>query len=311
MRVLRALIASAILLIGCGAAATPSLSPNPTPGPVASAHYPLTLTDDRHAGLTLTQAPVRIVSLAPSATEIVFALGGADRLVAVDDFSDYPAAAAAIPHIGGFRTPPETVISYHPDLILAITSGSLSDQLTALHQPIFVLDPDDIEGVYHDILALGTLLDRETAAQRVVAGMRERIEAVAARAKAASTRPRVMHEVDSTNPQQIFVAGPHNFIDSMIATAGGMNIAADAPLKWPRFSPEQIIARDPQIIVLADTKYGASPGVVRARPGWGVIAAVRDGALYPIDQDIVSRPGPRLVEGFEAYLKLLHPELTR
>lgn len=320
MRLPRLLAAFALLIASCAA---PLSAPSPTAVPTAAvaptatvatataAHYPVTVTDDRGKALTLSHAPTRIVSLAPSATEIVFALGMGDRLVAVDDFSDFPAGAKALPHIGGIRTSPDTVVSYSPDLILAITSGDLPAQLDGLGEPLFVFDANDIDGVYRDIEAVGTLLDRETAAMSVVAEMRARIDAVAEKARGASTRPRVLHEVDSTDPSQIFAAGPHNFIDSMITIAGGVNIAAGAPVKWPKLSPEQIVAADPQVIVLGDAAYGATPAIVAARPGWAGITAVRRGAIYPIDQDIVSRPGPRLVQGFEAYIRLIHPELFR
>jgi iron complex transport system substrate-binding protein len=146
-------------------------------------------------------------------------------------------------------------------------------------------------------------------AHQIVADMRSRIDAVGAKAKLATNRPRVLHEVDSTDPNRIFVAGPRNFIDSIITICGGVNVAADAPTKFPTFSPEQIVARGPEIIVLADYRFGTTPEMVMARPGWSAIPAVRQRAIYPIDDDLVSRPGPRLVLGFEAYAKILHPEL--
>lgn len=312
MRVARVFAAFAPLLLILASCAAPqvgvSASASATPAP---SQYPLAIADDQGHNLTFPVAPSRVVSLAASATEIVFALGAGDRLVAVDDFSDFPSAAASVPHIGGFRTSPETVVSYRPDLILAVTSGTLASQLLGLHQPVFVLDPSDLEGVYQNINSLGKILGRETSAQQVVSDMRTRISAVADRAKTASTRPRVLHEVDSTNPAQIFVAGPHNFVDSMITLAGGVNVAADASVKFPKLSPEEIVRRDPEVIVLADARFGATPDVVAARPGWAVISAVRLRALYPIDDNIVSRPGPRLVDGFEAYVRLIHPELFR
>ena len=310
MRVLRLLASFAFVLAACAApvAAPSPAAPSATTAP---AHYPVTVTDDRGKTLTLGAAPHRIVSMAGSATEIVFALGAADQLVAVDNFSDYPAAAAALPHIGGFRTSAETVVSYAPDLILAITGGDLSTQLDTLKQPLFVFDPADVEGVYRNIQAVGAMLDRADAAQRLVAEMRSRIDAVAAKALTATSRPRVLHEVDSTNPAQLYVAGPRNFIDSMITISGGVNVAADAAVKFPKLTPEQVVARDPEVIILADARFGATPEQVRARPGWSVISAVRHNAIYPIDDDLVSRPGPRLVQGFEAYVRLVHPELFK
>jgi iron complex transport system substrate-binding protein len=295
-----------VLVAACASAPAAIASPSPTTGP---AHYPITVVDDRGKALTLSAAPSRIVSLAPSATEIVFALGAGDKIIATDDFSDFPAEAKAIQKIGGFRTSPETVIAQRPDLILAISSGNLPAQLESLSQPLFVFDPSDLEGVYKNILAVGGLVDREQQAKALVADMRSRIDKIGETAKQATTRPRVLHEVDSTNPAQLFVAGPHNFIDSMITTVGGLNVAADASVKFPKLSPEEIVARNPDIVVLADFRFGTTPEMVMARPGWSAITAVKTRSIYPIDDDLVSRPGPRLVLGFEAYAKLVHPEL--
>jgi len=293
-------------LASCGGTAAPASS-TPTSSPAS--HYPLTVTDDRGKSVTLASPPSRVVSLAPSATEIVFALGAGDRLVATDDFSDFPAEAKALPKLGGIRTSPEKIVALKPDLVLAISSGNLPAQLDALGQPLFIFDPNDLDGVYKNIVAVGNLVDQAPRAQQIVADMRSRIGAIAEKAKQAKTKPRVLHEVDSTDPTRIFVAGPRNFIDSMIAICGGSNVAADAATKFPTFSAEQIVARAPEIIVLADYRFGATPDMVRARPGWSAIPAVREGAIYPIDDDLVSRPGPRLVLGFEAYAKIVHPEL--
>lgn len=310
MRLLRVLASVAFVLSAC---TLPAAVPSPSPAALVSApaRYPLSITDDRGKTLVLTSGPRRIVSLAPSATEIVFALGAGDRLVAVDDFSDFPAEAKAIPHIGGFRTSPEKIVSYTPDLILAISSGNLPGQLDALGQPLFIFDPSDIEGVYRNIGSVGRILDRDTEAQKLIADMRARIDAVAKKASAATGKPRVLHEVDSTNPAQLFVAGSRNFIDSMITISGGVNVAGDAATKYPKLSPEEIVIRNPDVIVLADARFGTTPEMVRARPGWSAITAVKVNAIYPIDDDLVSRPGPRLVQGFEAYIRLIHPELFK
>ena len=163
--------------------------------------------------------------------------------------------------------------------------------------------------MYKNISAVGQMFDREQKAMQVVADMRARIDAIGTKAKQATSQPRVLHEVDSTDPARIFVAGPRNFIDSIITTCGGVNVAADAPTKFPQLSAEQVVARGPEIVVLADFRFGATPEQVVARPGWSGIPAVRNRAIYPIDDDLVSRPGPRLVLGFEAYAKIIHPEL--
>jgi len=300
------LIGLILFIAACGGGTQSASTPSPTG---TEQRYPLTVTDDRGKQVTLTAPVARVVSVAPSSTEIVFALGAGDRLVGVDDFSDFPAEAKALPKVGGFRTSPEKILSFQPDLVLAIATGNLAPALEAQGQRVVVFDPTDIDGVYKNTELLGRILDREAAARDLVQRMRARIGAVAERAKMAANKPRVLHELDASDPTKIYVAGPGNFIDAMIGTAGGTNVAASAPTKFPQLSVEEIIRSNPEVIVLSDATFGASPDVVAARPGWSAIDAIRRGRVYPINPDIVSRPGPRLADGVEAYAKLLHPEL--
>jgi iron complex transport system substrate-binding protein len=301
-------------LIATACASSQPATPSTTPATSASATAPTVTpraTDDRGKTLQLRKPAERIVSLSPAATEIVFALGAGQKLVAVDDFSDFPSEVAGLPHLGGLRISAESVLAQNPDLILLPSYLDANTVLDQTGAPIFVLEPVDLEGVYRNIDSIGALLDRVTAAQTLVADMRTRIQAIAARARTAPIRPRVLHEIDSVNPTQIFVAGPRNFVDAMISTAGGVNVAADANNAFPQLQPEEIIRRNPEVIVLADAKYGVTLQSVSSRPGWSAIVAVQRGAVYPIDDDLVSRPGPRLVIAFEQYARLLHPELFR
>jgi iron complex transport system substrate-binding protein len=295
----------AVLLLtfvaSCGGAAT-------TPTASSSARYPLVITDDRGKELTFSGPVRRIVSVAPSSTEIVFAIGAGDRLVAVDDFSDFPAEAKALPKVGGFTASPEKILSFHPDLVLAITTGNLAPALEAQGQPVAVFEPTDFAGVYRDVTTIGAIVERESAGRDLADRMRGRIDAVAQRAKGAPS-VRVLHEIDASDPTRIYVAGPRNFIDAMISAAGGTNVAGTAQTSYPQLSSEEIVRSDPEVIVLSDAAYGATPQVVASRPGWSAIAAVRTGRVYPIDDNLVSRPGPRLADGLEAYARLLHPEL--
>jgi iron complex transport system substrate-binding protein len=304
-RIFAFLTALLLTLIACGAAPS-AVTPAPTPsGP----QYPITVTDDRGKQVTFPSPVRRIVSVAPSSTELVYALGAGGLVVAVDDFSDYPPGAKALPKVGGFRTSPEKILSFQPDLVLAITTGNLAPELEAQGQRVVVFEPTDLDGVYENITTLGAILDRATAARDLVQRMRDRIGAVVDRAKTATARPRVLHELDASDPTKIYVAGPGNFIDAMITAAGGTNVASSAQSPYPQLSVEEIIRSNPEVIVLSDASYGATPQVVSARVGWSAIDAVKRGRVYPIDPDIVSRPGPRLADAVEAYAKLLHPEL--
>ena len=314
MSSLRALaVILAVLLVACGAAA-PAAAPSATPtaGPTASAAiFPMTVTDDRGKEISLPAEPRRIVSIAPSATEIVYALGAGDLLVAVDDFSDYPVEAQALPKVGGFRASPEAIIAHQPDLILAVTQAEVVPVLEAQGQRVIVFDAVDIEGVYKDIVLVGKVLGRDRAAQELVDRMRTRIDAVAARTRDIPNKPRVLHELDATDPSRVYVAGANNFIDTMIRIAGGVNVGAVGQGPFPQVSAEEIVRADPQVIVLGDAKYGMTVESVKARPGWSAVDAVRTGRIVPIDPDIVSRPGPRLADAVEEYARLLHPDVFR
>lgn len=315
MRKLRAASIALLVLVlsvttACGGGAPP-LSAAPAAAPVAptAAPAPIVVTDDRGKTFTSPTAPKRVVSLAPSATEIVFALGAGASLVAVDDFSDYPAEAKALPKLGGYRASPERIVVHQPDVILAITSGNLAEQLDAMGQKVVVMDPVGLAGVYRNIVMIGTLLDRKSAADELVAKMRSQIGSVAERAAKASTRPRVMHQIDSTNPTKVYVAGKDSYIDEIMRLVGATNIAGSSATKYPILSGEEIVRSDPEIIILSDARFGATPEGVGARPGHAGISAVRTKRILPIDDDLVSRPGPRLVLGVEAYAKLVHPEI--
>lgn len=309
-RALAILAVLALFLAACGPTATPAASPSAASPSAAPQHYPVTVTDDRGKAVTFAAAPRRVVSVIPSATEILFAIGAGDRLVAVDDFSDYPVAAKALPKVGGFKTSAEKVLSFQPDLVVATTTGDLVSMLEAQGAKVVVSEPADLEAVYKSILVIGSVLDRDEAARGLVASMRSRISAVGDKTKSA-VKVRVLHEIDASDPAKIFVAGPGNFIDAMIGIAGGVNLAATAKTPFPQLSPEEIVRSDPEVIILSDAAFGATPEVVSARPGWSAIAAVRSKRIFPIDDDLVSRPGPRLADGVEAYAKLLHPELFR
>ena len=309
------LAALLFVLVSCSPAAAPASSPSATTTAIASvtptqspAHYPVTVTDDRGTAVTITGPVARVVTVAPSATEIVYAIGAGDRLVAVDDFSDFPSAAAKLPKVGGFKANVETILSYHPDVIIMTPLADIAPKLEAQGQKVIVLDPSDLDAVYRSIELIGKVLDRVDEARAVVDGMRSRIAAVATKV-AGAPRPRVLHEIDASDPTKIYVAGPGSFVDAMITTAGGTNVASGAQSAYPQLSSEEIVRSDPEIIVLSDFQYGTTPEAVGARPGWAAISAVRNKRIYPIDANITSRPGPRLADGVEAYAKLLHPDL--
>ncbi|HEX6738760.1 MAG TPA: cobalamin-binding protein [Vicinamibacteria bacterium] len=295
---------------GGGTPATPGSAASPAGTPRATA-YPLTVRDDAGREVTLPARPRRFISLAPSNTEILYALGLGDRVVGVDRFSDYPEAARARPQIGGFATTNiEEVVALAPDLVLA-TGIHAPDYLATLAGKglrVVVLSPPDLPGVLANISLVGRLADENAAAAALRAGLEARLAAVDTRLRGAPARPRVFLELD---PTDFFTAGPRSFQDDLIGRAGGANIAADAATPFPQLSPEAIIARDPEVIVLTDAVLGATPDAVRARPGWAGISAVRDGRIVAIDPSLASRPGPRVFDALEQLARAFHPELFR
>jgi len=289
------------LLVGCG-----KTQPAPTATPVA----PITVVDDVGNTVTLNTEPQRIISLAPANTEILYALGLGDRVVGVTEYCNYPPEAAEKPKVGGFSDVDlEQVVGQEPDLVLA-TSLHTSEVVPALQErgvPVFVVDPQTVLGVLETIRTIGHITGEDQAAAALTSQMQERINAVQETIKDAP-RPRVFWELGP----ELYTAGPGSFLNDLIVMAGGENVAADAESPWPQLSLEAIVLKDPAIVVLADHNYGETAETVTQRPGWWNITAVREGRIVELtDDDIFSRPGPRIVEGLEFLAQAFHPDLFR
>ena len=272
---------------------------------------PISVVDDAGRTVEIAKMPQRIISLAPSNTEILFALGLGDKVVGVTDFCNYPEEAKSIEQIGTYFDPNiEKIFSLSPDLVLAITGlPEVIAKLEELGIPALILDPSDLEAVLTDIQLVGKVKGAEKEAEALVSEMRGRIAVVTEKATEVKERPTVFCEIDATDPSKPWTTGPGSFMDAMIRLSGGTNVAADAESAWVQLSAEEIIAKDPDIIILADSKYGVTPESVRERPGWEVITAVKEGAIYDLNDDLISRPGPRIVDGLEAVARIIHPEL--
>ena len=290
-------ITAIALLAGCGSA-----PPSPTSAPV------ITVEDGVGNMVTLDAEPQRIVSLAPGHTETLYALGIGDRLVGVTEFCNYPPEVTDKPKVGGFSNIDlEQVVGLEPDLVLA-TTMHMAEVVPALQDKgitVFVADPQTVLEVLETILTIGRLTGQNEAASELVAGMQQRIDAVQ-EAIGDAPRPRVFWELGP----ELYTAGPGSFIDDLIVMAGGDNVAAAADSPWPQLSVETIVLQDPDVVVLADHNYGETAEMVKERPGWGDINAVKEGRIVELtNDDIVSRPGPRIVEGLEFLARAFHPEL--
>jgi len=279
--------------------------PTPTPSP-----YPMTVKDPAGREVTIKAEPKAIVSLAPSITEILFALGLGDKVAGVTEFCNYPPEAQAKPKVGGYADVNiEKLLSLNPDLVLvsSIHMSQVLPELEKLGLTAAVIDAHDIPQVLESIMLVGKMAGKEKEAEALVAEMQKRIDAVA-RAVEGRKKPRVFWELSS----DLWTVGPGSFVHDIIVRAGGENIATGQP--YLQITSEAIISADPEVIILADHPYGEDAGTVSRRPGWDKITAVKEGRIIELTQeqvDIVSRPGPRVVDALELVAKILHPDAFR
>lgn len=268
--------------------------------------YPLTLKDGAGRDVTIEAEPKRVVSVAPSNTELVFALEKQDVLVGRSERCDYPAAAEAIETVGGFNRPDyEKVVSLQPDLVL-MTSGSVEAREKLAEEygfTVFVVSPETFDELYGGILGLGKVLNAQEKAEQVVADMKAGVKAITDKTAKAGSKPMVFYEVSS---DPLWTAGAKTFIDDMIRLAGGQNVAADVE-GWSTYSMEQLAAANPDVII-AGGHTGAAG--VRDRGGWQNLKAVKEDRIFGTpEDDIIVRPGPRLVKGLQWFAETIHPEL--
>ena len=293
----------------CGAAVPPVPSPQASATAAATAAaFPATLTDFQNRSVTIPKRPERVVSIGPSITEFLFALGSGPRVVGVDDFSDEPAEASKLEKVGGIKVNFEKVVSLKPDLVLSVKfSDGTIEKLASAGLLVLVVDPQSAGDVARTAILLGRAVgsDGETMARDI----QKRVDNVRTKTASAASKPRVYHEIDASDPTKIFTVGPGSYIHDLIEIAGGVNIAAKATSAYPQLSAEEILRSDPEIIVLAAADYSAKPDQVAARAGWSAISAVKNKRIVTIAPNLINRPGPRVGEAAEAYAKLVHPEL--
>ncbi|MEW6029327.1 MAG: ABC transporter substrate-binding protein [Chloroflexota bacterium] len=272
----------------------------------------MTLTDGLGREVALEAPAQRVVSLAPSNTEILFALGAGDKVVGRDEFSDYPEEAKALPSVGGSmgEYSVEAIVALEPDLVLAagINNPELVKQLEDLGITVYYLaNPTTLEEMYVNLEIVAQLTGEDPT--KLTDSLKARVAAVDEKIAPLSSRPSVFYEIDATDPSKPYTYGPGTFGDLLISRAGGFNIASQVTDPYPQLSLEQIVTDNPSIIILGDSMWGVTPESVAVRPGWESVAAVQNGQVFAFDDNLVSRPGPRLVDGLEQLAKLLHPGL--
>ncbi|MBP1692507.1 MAG: putative transporter substrate binding protein precursor [Chloroflexi bacterium] len=296
----------ATLITGCAPAATPTVVSTPTVGS-------LTLTDGLGRNVIFDQPAQRIVSIAPSNTEVLFAIGAGAQVIGRDEFSDYPDQAKQLPSVGGGygALDMETMVSLKPDLVLAsqLTPAEQVQAIEKLGLKVFLLpNPNTIEDMFANLLEVGKITGTEAQAQTLIDGLKTRVAAVDAKVAAVQQKPVVFYELDSTDPNAPWTAGPGSFIDALISRAGGVNLGAKLKDSYAQISIEQLLVDQPDIIIAGDYTWGGvTAEAIKARQSWADLQAVKQDKVYIFDDNLVSRPGPRLVDGLEAMEKLLHP----
>ena len=299
-------------VIAAAATGTPlpaSLAPSPSP---SAAAYPLSLKDDEGTAVTIPARPTRIVSLTPATTEILFAVGAGPRVKGVTDADDYPPAAKQITQVVKLGAVDiEKIVGLGADLVIAggnsFNSPDSIAKLRSLGIPVVVVYAANVAGVYSDIQLVAAAAGEGASGQALVASLQAQVDAVvAAVAAAGASRPRVFYELDATKEIYTFADGIVQ--DELIRMAGGDPITTGSPTVFS-IPLEKLVVADPELILLGDAAYGTTPAQVKARPGWAVMTAVKTGAIRPINDTLVSRPGPRLVEALRALAVAINPTL--
>ncbi len=325
-----------VLLTACAPQATPTMAPVPTT--VAATQAPteaptmaptaaptsapttaaaaIDLTDGLGREVKLAGPAQKVVSLAPSNTEILFAIGAGKQVVGRDEFTDYPEEAKSLPSVGGSmgQYSTEQIVALKPDLVLAaeINTPELVKQLEDLGLTVYYLkNPTTLEEMYTNLGIVGQLTGHDVTS--LVDSLKTRVKAVDDKLAPISSRPTVFYEIDATDASKPYSYGPGTFGDLLIQRAGGANLVSLVGIKdaYPQVSLEQIVKTNPNFIVLGDSNFGTTPEAVKARAGWEVLDAVKNDKIFPFDDNLVSRPGPRLVDGLEQLAKLFHPELFK
>jgi len=269
-----------------------------------------TVEDQLGRKIQVPDNPRRVVSLAPSITEIIFALNQQHRLKGVTRFSNYPAEASRLPVVGSYvRLDLERIVALNPDLCVAIKDGNPKetvDRLQSLNIPVYAVDPRNLKLMMQTIQEIGGILNADEDAITLVNNMRVRTQRINTLVSKTVHRPRVFVQIGIS---PIISAGTDTFIHELIIRAGGTNVAA-GQTSYPRFSREQVLALSPDVIIITSMARSAVFEQVKTEwSRWTDMPAARNHRIFIVDSDLFDRPSPRLLDGLEILVQLIHPEL--
>jgi iron complex transport system substrate-binding protein len=321
---LAALLAALFVVVGCAGTAVPQWTPGsgtaapyvtpaptPTPEPTAPPAFPVTVTDDEGTAVTIAAEPTKIVSLTPATTETLFALGVGSRIVGkVEDVANFPPEASSIPVVATFSgVDVEKIVAAGADLVVSggtgLTQGAAVEQLRRANIPVVVSYPTTVDEAIAGFRLLGQAVGAADAGNKLADDTKAKLDELAASVANVNHKPRLFYEIDNTNG--IFTPPADSIYGEMFKLAGADPISGDANYS---ISLEDLVAADPEVILLGDAAYGVKPEDVAKRPGWGDMTAVKQGNIFPIDDIIVTRPGPRLVDGLQAIIDAIQPQLA-
>lgn len=271
-----------------------------------------TFVDQLERRVTLPDDPQRVISLAPSITEIIYALEQANRLKGVTRYSDFPIEATKLPKIGSYvRLDLERIVALNPDLCIAIKDGNpkeIIDRLESLKIPVYVVNPRNLNTVLATVTEIGRILNADDKAEALLTLLHNRIHRVKTLISDDTYRPGVFFQIGIS---PIVSVGTDTFLHELIELAGGKNLA-DGKTPYPRFSREQVLALSPEIFIVTSMARQAVFEQVKAEwRRWPSMPAVRNERIFLVDSNLFDRPSPRLVDGLELLIKLIHPELLK
>ncbi|PZD96232.1 ABC transporter substrate-binding protein [Paenibacillus sambharensis] len=276
----------------------------PEAEPAGETTYPLTLTDSTGTEVVIAQEPERVVSLVPSETEILYAIGASEQVAGVDDNSNYPEEVADKPKVGGMDTNIEAVAGLNPDLVIANGSmnGSTVEALRKMGVTVFASEPKTIEETIAHIEQIGVIVNRQQEAQEVAEEMRTELQTVLEAVKGAPVK-KVYLEFSPG-----WTVGKGKFLDEVVTLAGGENVAGDQE-GWFAMDAEKILQANPDVIIYPDMGEDTTIiDAINSRPGWNEIAAVKNGEVHAVSNDPLVRVGPRLTDGLLEVAKAIHPD---
>jgi iron complex transport system substrate-binding protein len=274
--------------------------------------YPRTIVDDLGRNVTILEKPARVISLYPSFTETLFAIGAGEKVVGVTQYCDYPPEASQKENVGGVTTPDiEKIVNLNPDLVLvdARLQKELAYRLEGYGLTVVALYPKNFEEIIENIRTIGIITGNEQEALSLTADIEKRVKSITDKTKglADSERPRVFYLVWY---DPLMTMGPGSLVDELLRLAGGQNIAADAKEEVSAYSLEMVVQRNPQVIILAGgSMTSITVDELKALEQWQIIDAIKQDRVYMIDAALIAGARPRIVDGLEIMTKCLHPEL--